>query len=1190
MKFFVSYFLLNFIFFVQASENLTNIIRQRLKEDKKQITIHLEKHEEYYFDGKVSVSKLDVFTLIGTGQSVTCNQVNEPIVMLSISNVIHVSIEGIHFNNCNKNVTIKDQPEENLGFIMFIFCETIKVQECTFQNVSGINLLCSNTRKVTVEKSEFRSKDNGSSKAVLVFSDKLMNYTELRVESTVFEGNTWVVNYFNDQVPSTSSAVNCGSAVSVCHLNKGNSTIKILNSTFIGNKAAQGASVCVSIGSNHTFSQIHINRGLFSGGRLNYTWSMNELKEMPAGGAMAMFIQGKKYKIVITDSNFTNNYGPNGGAVFIDYTLSQGSSIILNCIFKNNNGSSGGALMLTSSGIPEETFVELKNSTFIGNRGMIGGAILSHRVSINMIDSVTVSENTTPLGNGGGIALVYSEIFVDGSLKILNNSAGVDGGGIYMSSESRISMRKNTKSSLLEIIGNSAKTFGGGMYVYSLYYENIFLNWDSSVKDNQRHCFLIGKENSTIRILNNTAGRGNGTCAGNTVYTHLLGKCFDKKYIKGTLICDNGTCDADTRENSFLFDLGKYDYFVCNDSFFNQADRHDKFRINMSHFCNATSKPTLDNLNTRHVTYSAVTELHKDHEAINKFYFVYPGYTFQVKISSKDDFSHFVVTHANLIGKVYADGAKKVERMYNPISFNGNQQLSFLTNYTSNITIKSGWKGLGVICVESIGDFYKKSACIGIIMGNCPPGYTFKVDECLCDRQQDNGYTCIDEAIQIKPGKYLRSIETGQLFSASCLWFRCKCYFGANPGDCVYNPLNPDKQCGKGLTGPLCGKCLDNKTLFISPFLNNLNTYSSCIDCENPAGMIILFFLIVIVMMFIIMVFRVNLFGDYWRSVIFYANILYLILVNSSPYISPTMNNLLAVPILPLNFLVTQMIPFCLHRGNSLLEIVLFHMTVPLVTAALFILMQRFLITKISWLSTRNIPTQIWSILLLTYTDLSIHAFMILSCPAVHNSNFWLYEGETVCFQGKHLIATAISILYLFILISIPLFLLFITFYSKQDFQFHHNITGGFKHKFRWWEIYKLFLRLVISIILSFMPDFVDSDILKFAVSILCLLTMIMNSLFQPANNQLSNHFESVCFLFLALTAIPQQHWNYNCFPTLPFVVGTVAILIFHKTPFWIKQILKIKAACQENNSKMGRIRKIFKIWDVKSTYELDAM
>ena len=1190
MKFIISYFLLNFIFFVQASENLTDIIRQHQKQDSENITIYLDESKDYYLDGRISVGNLTIFNLNGTGQSVTCNQDSQPIVGLEIQNVSHVSIEGIRFNNCNENAKIKDKPTDNSGFLTFISCYTVSVTNCKFNNVSGINILCVDIEKVVVEKSKFRSKDNGSSKAILVFSNISDHSSELWVKRAVFEGNTWVVNYFNDQVPSESFGVNCGSAVSVCHLNKGNSTIRIEDSIFIGNKAAQGASVCIDIGINHTSSDINIVRGTFTGGRLNNSWSKDEMKETPAGGAIAMFIQGEKYKIAIQDSIFENNYGPNGGAVFIDYTLSQGSSIILNCIFKKNNGSSGGALMLASSGTPEETFLELKNSTFIGNRGSIGGAILSHRVSINVIDEVTISENSTPDGNGGGIALVYSEVFVYGILKILNNSAGMGGGGVYMSSESRISMNR-TKLSTLELIGNSAKTYGGGMYVYSLYYENKFIDWDSSSKENSRHCFLIGEEQSTIRMLDNTAGTGNGTCAGNKVYTQLLGRCFDKKYIKGNFDFTNATCDFDTREESFLIELKHHERFKCNDGLFDQIDKNDNYQINMSLFCNASFKPTIDNMNTRHITHKMITELHKNHEAIKKFYFMYPGYTFQVTISSKDYFSHFVVTRANLSGIVYADGAKRGEQSYQRLLYDQkNPHIPFLTNHTSNITIKSRWKGLGVICVESIGDFYKKDTCIGIIVGHCPPGLRLDYDECLCDDDnKGNGYTCTDEKIQIVPGKYLSGVET-KLVSAPCLWFRCKCYFGAKPGDCVYNPLNPNEQCNGGLTGTLCGKCINNKTPFMSPFLNSLKGYSSCIDCDNPALMITLFFLIVIVFMFIIMLFRINLFGDYWRSIIFYANILYLILVNSSPYISSTVNYLLAVPILPLNFLITQMIPFCLQRENRLFVIVLFDMTVPLVTAALFILVQRFLITRISWLSTRNIPTQIWSIVLLTYTDLSIHAFMILTCPAIKDKNFWLYEGDIVCFQGYHLVATSISLLYLFVLFAIPLFLLFITLYSKQDFQFHHNITKGFKHKFRWWEIYKLFLRLAISITLSFMPNFVDSDVLKFVVAILCLLTMIMNSLFQPANNQLSNHFESVCFLFLALTAVPQQHWNFNCFPTLPFIVGTIAMLLFRKIPFWIKQISRIKATFQEKNNKMETIKKIFKIWDVKSTYELDAM
>ncbi|KAI6646618.1 hypothetical protein LOD99_12739 [Oopsacas minuta] len=1194
MKSLIIYILLNYLIFGQGEQlNLTKIIHQHLQQGKPNIVL---KNYDYYLDGSLVIENIREFTLKGNWQSVKCNEssTGQDGLSLKFSNISKVTIEGINFNNCNRNLSIQNQPQNNLGFITFHLCQAVNVSKCKFQNVSGINLLCVNTQNVSIMNSEFVSRDNGSSKGILVFSDHIeyQNY-KVEVRRNVFEGKYWVVNYFNDQVPGVNSSVNCGSAVSVCYL-KNTSLIEIEDNNFTSNHAAQGSSICVSIGEEHQYSRIKISKGNFKKGKLNKSRVEKLYKEMPAGGAVALFLKGGETDLTIIDCNFTNNHGPNGGAVYI-YRESDGWSRIENCTFNHNKGESGGALMLTSTRLPQEVRIILKNSQFINNYGYVGGAILAHRVSLIIYGTVNVTGNNCKNGNGGGIALIYSELSVEGTLRIRNNSVGVDGAGVYMSSESDIWMDKK-ENSTLEIMGNNANIYGGGIYVYSLYYENTFLDWDSNIENIKAHCFLSGSKHAIIKILENKASDDNKVCAGNMIYTQLLGQCFDSKFIEGQLYFDNKTCSKDTREESFLIEMNITSFIECKQTLFSQAAKtNDNYMMKLSHFCKSSG-----NYNpltkVTDVTSKMVTVFHKNNSDINKFYYIYPGNAIQINISSNDSFGNNVITRAILSGIVYSNGLKKEEPSQNIIYQGENPHRSFLTNISTNIIIKSSWKGLGIICVESFGDFYKKKTCIGIIVGNCPYGFTREHDKCTCSN--GDGYSCYNNNIFIKQGYYIASEEddiTGlaqEVYGARCLWPRCKCVLGATNGECHFNPIAPDEQCRTGLSGMLCGKCTDtNKTMFLSPFFNNIKSYpySNCIDC-NPGLMIVLFFLFISVFCVIIMLFRINLFADYWRSIVIYANILYIILVNSNSLNSNFVNIMLSIPILPLNLLITQILPFCLYPGNKILYVVLFDMTVPLAVLCIFILLQRFLLSKVSWLSTRDVPTQIWSMLLLSYTDLSIHAFMILTCPQIKKRNYWLYDGQHICYQGLHLMATGISLFYLFALSSIPLFLLFITLNSKKDFQFHHNFTQEFKHKFRWWEIYKLFLRLVISFMLSFMTNFIDLNSVQITVSILCLLTMVINSLFKPANNRLSNHFESFCFLFLALTAVAQGPKLFHFFPIIPFIVGITAILLLEKIPLWRGKILKIKATWKKEAGVLGRLKLLFKIWDVKSKYELEVM
>ena len=1202
MKLFVL-ILLNYslLIFAQSQlRNLTEIIVNKQKEGNATIYINLD-NNSYYLTGNVVVGNLTEFTLVGNkNTTVYCK--NKAKFRLMIVNVIQVTFKDIVFEECNKHLIIQEQLPKNLAFFHFHECVAVNVSKCKFKNVYGLSLLSNRTKNLTVEDSEFLIESDGPSKAIMSFSNEINSYySSLEVKRNVFSGMNWSLDHTDDQAKGENFSIKCGSVLSVFYRSNGSSLIHIADNIFNSYKSAQGGAVCVLIGDYHTNSRILIERGSFMKGNITeFTPFRGKFHEKPKGGAIALFLYAKDAELSINHCNFTDNKSLRGGAVYIDYSNEPIVNEIENCRFENNNGFFGGALMLTSSLAPEGISLNLTNCTFIGNTAVFAGAILGFRVSININDHVKVASNEVR-GNGGGIGLIYSYLFVNGQLIVANNTAYEGGGGIYLSSQCKIIMNPN--GSELNITGNKAATYGGGIYAYTLEYHNLFIN--SNVNNKFRHwCFLLGNQNernrSTIVLLENKVN--SKPCAGDTGYTQMLGKCFDTNIIRGRIISDNTTtCKNDTREMYFNITISPRNYIHCNFSSLSEGPNYNPiYRIKLSKYCEQSG--TFDQLvmENDHVTLKTILKLNKHHPNIDSFYYMYPGYVANISIWSKDFFNYSVETRANLTGWIFAGGHNsKNGYEYIIMSENNAPKRSFLTIFSSSVTMRSKWKGLGVICVQSIRGFYNKFKCIGVIMGNCPPGFSLgkgeNQNQCGCNPNK-KWYSCAGgNNISVNRGYYIANKyvirKLDEIKGTNCLLSRCKCTYGAPKNDCLLNTMFPDDQCHSGLKGILCGNCIDpTKALFFSPFLYSLEPFKGCIECKNPFWSILLFISLIIAVGLAIMLFRVNLFADYWRSIIFYSNILYMILVNSNPYLSQFTNIALAIPILPLNLLVTQIVPFCLSTENNTLYTAIFDMTVPWIVMLIFYSLQRFLVTKVSWLSTRNVPTQIWSMLLLTYTDLSIHVFMILTCPVIGDNRYWLYHGDTICYQKQHLGATLMSLFYMFVLTSIPLFLLFILFCTENDFQFHHNITRGFKYYFRWWEIYKLLLRLVISFMLSYLSNYLNPTIITYSVAIICLFTMILNSLFQPANNVISNHFESLCLLSLALTIILQGYMIVNYTLLIPLLVGAALVLIHQKIPLWHGQIKKIRAEIWRERRVIEKVITIFKIWDVKNNYELDSM
>ena len=196
-----------------------------------------------------------------------------------------------------------------------------------------------------------------------------------------------------------------------------------------------------------------------------------------AGGAV--YVDCFQTNLDISDSNFTGNtaHGGGGGAIFID---SEGNVNISGCIFFSNvnimrvssltvNAGNGGAVFCDIYGD-----LKLVNNNFTNNEAAAnGGAVYVIDCSELIVQESFFSNNKANNGNGGAMALIDLE---DVAVKIntnefCNNSANINGGALYVKSESSDShcscMEHNViRASISKcVFSYNTAVYGGAMYV-----------------------------------------------------------------------------------------------------------------------------------------------------------------------------------------------------------------------------------------------------------------------------------------------------------------------------------------------------------------------------------------------------------------------------------------------------------------------------------------------------------------------------------------------------------------------------------------------------------------------------------------------------------------------------------------------------------------------------------------------------
>lgn len=191
-----------------------------------------------------------------------------------------------------------------------------------------------------------------------------------------------------------------GGAIGLIDFQGGNTSLKLDNVTFTNNRATIGGGIFKE--ANNTETQFSVTNSMFknNSSRLN-------------GGAI--YLNSKGMNHVLQQCSFMNNTASqDGGAVFTSWQGGNGKLQISNCNFFENEGSDGGALEVSGQDVaPGQLSVSIHQTSFQKNRARSneGGAILFS--SIGYLETLSITESTFSenfsYNGGSGISIVNSD-------------------------------------------------------------------------------------------------------------------------------------------------------------------------------------------------------------------------------------------------------------------------------------------------------------------------------------------------------------------------------------------------------------------------------------------------------------------------------------------------------------------------------------------------------------------------------------------------------------------------------------------------------------------------------------------------------------------------------------------------------------------------------------------------------------
>ena len=959
-------------------------------------------------------------------------------------------------------------------------------------------------------------------------------HIDIHIKSSNFIGNTlellnqssfWLLSY--------------GGGLSVIfHWGTVGNTIRIIDSNFIGNKAASGGGAMVICNEACYNNKLLIER---------VTFEANGQSSTPQGGSgLSVGLDTIKYgdfresngnNFTIVSSIFKSNYGVYGAGtlVFIGAKHNNAHTVdntiaFTNCTYRNNTAGTGAAIEIVPDFLGYLGEMSLATPIFHGCQLLSNHITKQHYfhgkypysyyqaygIFLVLKHSVIFSGNTVfEKNNGSALFLTSSSARLkQGANMTFNSNQAEQGAAIAITGASFIYSEQDT---YWLFSNNHATLYGGAICVLNTD-DQIFLSQTCFSTCNQT-LYEEGTLKVTYYFDNNSAGSG----LGNSIFMTSINSC--KQY------CSHHELNSYTLHPFNNSCIGNYTY--TNNS--NQI---------------ATSAKAIN-----------VTKNISD---------VIPGHEFLLPIKAIDDLDQDVT---NIM--VYKSSV--VSRSTEPVTIN--PAFNYVTNNTLVLHGEAGSRG--DIVLADLG-FHGTVAQIPISLAACPPGYVItsksNLMSCTCSVIADKNKRyhgirdCREEftvhVAYAEPDYWVGYITNdteeaneNNLYTSDCPFAHCKTSFNKETTLGYYSLTSKaskreleEQVCNENRKGIMCSKCKDGYSVYYhSPTVR-------CADnsqCALGALFYVLSELLPITFLFIsILWLDISLTSGTAYSIIFMVQIVQSmnITINGAVQLNPPILQdiyTVAYNSLNIDFFYIDKLSFCLWAGAGTLDMLAMKYASVLfsvILIGLFVFLSNHCNSCIRKLhcSTRHSVLQgFTAFIAICYSQCTQITFLLLDQVTprgiggklYHTVVFW--DGSIAYFSVQHLMYAIPAIICLVVVvIPFPLVLLLdgvlikIESYLGMKYQFIQRIhpwtilhvkvkplldsfQGCFKDKYRFFSGMFYIYRIVIIILI---PDLTPSvKQFYFNLEIALVIIFTVQAFFQPFQKKHHNQIATVIFCNLAV-------------------------------------------------------------------------
>ena len=992
-----------------SCQSLVNVSKHVTSQKLNNVTIRI--NDTYYtFQGVANFSGVENLTITGKGHSLTqinCNSLNTDGAGIAFDHSSHITLKDFTISNCGATIYTYDKFTNLTGngtaiqivgcfqvYILSIMVKESISQGLTFINTgSTVQVIDSHFLKNTVSQSQWLG--GGALQIIFYGTEDLNIHSNYTITNSVFKYNSATTdkhNIFNSKYYDKGGGIRIILFDNTCT----NCSITLDNNTLEGNSAVFGGGALICVSGNTSNNKIQIFNNFFIGNKVSV-----------GGGGLD-----------VGYTTYRNSpYHPTNNKVFV-----------LNSSFIGNNASYGGGLSTYASSVGDvEHYNQFNcmNCHFENNSARFGAAVSTSRGIFTRDGSKYINQVRFTDSKFENNVVIFESI-----------SSILDGNqnGAFFISEVKVTFAGTTS-----FTGN----IGTALYLDSTYYStnakfdtNSFVYFSNNSGYQGGAMVLLGKsalyagDNSYFFFYNNTATKfGGAICAltSKRIFSNMyLKTCFLKvrDYRRPTNVSFHFHSNKATIGHTDIYTTSIEPCITyCGDSI-NKSNEFFFFEKNC--FGNFTFTDS-----EKHVATSP------KNFTIDFQHSVMPGIAAPLKIVQNDE-----------VGGDVSQLFPYTARVQSSIFKNAT-----VDSYTHNSIIILGFP-------EDEGNLLLESATFTLIvrfnLTSCGPGFAFHRLKCICSNYTHNQIRCDSNGSAAIASNYWAGYKNASnatqdnLLTGLCVTQLC------NPTNCndddqlcrlpsTADALELEKQiCGENRHGRLCGRCVQNKSVY---YHSDNFKCGDTTSCQYGIPIYIASELLPVTIIFlVILLFNISLTSGAVYSFVFYVQILSRLNVTAfgtihiKGHFTQHVVDFFQIVVGILSFERSgPPLEFCIIQTDRIM--ILFMIKYATLAYAFFLVLATILIMRIHSCYScvkvcrrcgrRNIRGSIVdglsAFLVLCYFQCAVVTSQILTPSKLHGINYeWyttvpLFDGELDYLKGAHLwYAVPAFLCMIFILIPPP--------------------------------------------------------------------------------------------------------------------------------------------------------------------------